>query len=153
MNAPGSHHDWTDANQRLLVAEFARIKARLAGENSTVATEHVIEMRAAMPASSAIDRVADCFGLSTFECDVLLLCAGVEMDSNLAGLCAANSNTQRSQATFGLALAALAEPHWSALSPVRPLRRWRLVEVTDESSLTNARLRIDERVIVIVTLK
>lgn len=148
MNAPDPRQDWTDANQRLLVAEFARIKARLAGEDSKTAMDAADAVQAALPAPSAIDRLVDQFGLSTFERDILLLCAGVEMDSNLAALCAnAQNNPQRSHATFSLALAALEEPHWSALSPVRPLRRWRLVEVTDESSLANARLRIDERVL------
>ena len=148
MNAPDPRHAWTDANQRLMVAEFARIKARLAGEDSKTATDICDEIRAALPAPSAIDRLVDCFGLSPFERDILLLCAGVEMDANLASLCAAaQDNPQRSYATFSLALATLEEPHWSALSPIRPLRRWRLVEVTEESSLANARLRIDERVL------
>jgi hypothetical protein len=148
MNAPNSRLDWTDVNQQLMVAEFARIRARLAGEDSKAVTDDSCEIRAVLPAPSAIDRLVDCFGLSTFERDILLLCAGVEMDTNLATLCAAaQDNPQRSCATFSLALATLEEPHWSALSPVRPLRRWRLVEVSEESGLANARLHIDERVL------
>ena len=37
--------------------------------------------------------------------------------------------------TFGLALAALPTPHWSALAPAAPLRRWRLVELDAGPSL------------------
>jgi len=153
MNAPDPRHGWTDANQRLLVAEFARIKALLAGEDSKAATQNIAtvsadEIRAALPAPAALDRLVDYFGLSPFERDILLLCAGAEMDSNLASLCArAQGNPQHTHATFSLALAALEEPHWSALMPMRPLRRWRLVELTEESGLTNARLHIDERVL------
>ena len=148
MNAPDPHHDWIDANQRLMVAELARIKARLVGDTQEAALATATEIRAALPAQSAIDRLVDCFGLSTFERDLLLLCAGVEMDAKFASLCAtAQSNPQRSYATFSLALATLEEPHWSALSPIRPLRRWRLIEVTEETSLANARIRIDERVL------
>ncbi len=147
MNEP-DYNDWTEANQRYLVAEFARLKARLAGEDSTAAKAAIDELRAILPAPSAIDRLVDRFGLSDFERDVLLLCAGVEMDSGLASLCAdAQGNPQRTQVTFSLALAVLEEPHWSALSPVRPLRRWRLIETGDENGLANARLRIDERVL------
>ena len=54
------------------------------------------------------------------------------MDARLAALCA--SRRRRAPcawATFGLALAVLPEPHWSALTPMRPLRRWRLVEVDE----------------------
>ena len=129
MNAPDPRHAWTDANQRLMVSEFARIKARLSGEDSKTASDICDQIRAALPAPSAIDRLVDSFGLSRFERDIVLLCAGVEMDANLASLCAAaQDNPQRAYATFSLALATLEEPHWSALSPVRPLRRWRLVE-------------------------
>ncbi|MFD0392073.1 AAA family ATPase [Streptomyces nogalater] len=46
-----------------------------------------------------------------------------------------------------LALAALGAPHWSALTPVAPLRRWRIVEPEDETRLTVSRLRLDERVL------
>ena len=148
MTALDMRQDWTEANQQLLVAEFARLKARLAGDDAMTAIDAAIEVRATLPVQSAIDRLVECFSLSTFERDILLLCAGVEMDSSLAALCAtALGSPQRSHATFSLALAALEEPHWSALSPIRPLRRWRLVEVTEESSLANAKLRIDERVL------
>lgn len=148
MNAADPRHDWSNANQRLMVAEFTRIKARLAGEDSKTAMDVSCEVRAALSAPSAIDRLVECFGLSAFERDIVLLCAGVEMDANLASMCAtAQNNPQRSYATFSLAMATLEEPHWSALSPIRPLRRWRLIEVTEETSLANARLRIDERVL------
>jgi hypothetical protein len=49
--------------------------------------------------------------------------------------------------TFSLALAVFNEPHWSALSPSAPLRRWRLIEVNAAESLTVGRIRIDERVL------
>ncbi len=148
MNAPDTRHDWTDANQRLMVAELARIKACLVGEDQESAMATAAEIRTELAAQSAIDRLVDCFGLSTFERDVLLLCAGVELDAKFASLCAtAQSNPQRSYATFSLALATLEEPYWSALSPICPLRQWRLIEVVEETSLANARLRIDERVL------
>ena len=91
---------------------------------------------------------ANSFHLSVFEREVVLLCAGVEMDLRLAARCgAAQGYPQRTYATFGLAPAALAEPHWSALTPSRPLRRFRLVEVEPGHGLTTAPLRIDERIL------
>jgi hypothetical protein len=79
---------------------------------------------------------------------VLLLAAGVEMDAEVARRCSeAHGTMHRPYATFGLALAALGDPHWSALTPVRPLRRWRLIEVDDRDGMANARLRIDERIL------
>lgn len=140
--------DWTEANQRYMVAEFARIKAKLAGEDLTEAQDAINTASGALPTHSAIDRLVDCFGLSTFERGILLLCAGVEMDSKLAALCAtAQGKPSLPYATFALALAVFDEPHWSALAPTGSLRRWRLIVTGDEKSLVNAHLRIDERVL------
>jgi hypothetical protein len=138
--------DWTDANQCYLAAEFARLKAQLSGSDTQVARAGVREARAALPAPAAIDQLAATFGLSGFERDLLLLCAGVEMDSGLAACCAADGSG-RCYASFGLALAILAEPHWSAITPMRPLRLWRFVEVKDDQGLAGSRLHIDERVL------
>jgi len=139
---------WTVANQRVLVAEFARLKARLAGEDGAALAQELSVARASLPAPAAIDVLADAFGLSPFERDVLLLCAGVEMHGALAAQCMLTAEAPAQPfVTFALALARLAEPHWSALAPVGPLRSWRLVEVRDERALTSSRLAIDERVL------
>jgi hypothetical protein len=138
--------DWTEANQRYLAAEFARLKAELSGADVQAASEGVRGVQAGLPGPAAIDQLAKTFALSAFERDLLLLCAGVEMDSELAACCAAGA-PGRPYATFGLALATLAEPHWSAITPVRPLRLWRLLELKDEQALVTNRLNIDERVL------
>jgi hypothetical protein len=147
MNAREFEHDWTAANQRLLIAEFARLKARLDGHASDNPAA-LDNARAAMPAPAAIDYLAERFELSPFERDLLLLCAGLEMDSELAARCAAaQGQNSRVYVTFGLALAVLEDAHWSALTPARPLRRWRLIEVDENAGLSAARLKIDERVL------
>jgi len=150
MNAPAPAMplpDWTDANQRLLVAEFVRLKVMLRGEDDAIAREQVEQSRMLLDEQAAIDRLAERFGLSGFERELLLLAAGVEMDGEFAALCASAGNGQRPWASFGLALAVLPEPHWSALTTTRPLRLWRLIETSDDAALTSARLRIDERVL------
>ena len=148
MNAPHLS-SWADANQRLMAAEFARLKQRLSAEDADEATAAaLVSARAGMPAPAAIDHLSDCFGLGAFERDLLLLCAGTEMNTQLAAQCeAAMGEPHRQGASFGLALAALEGPHWSALAPVGPLRRWRLVEVDEAAGLTRGRLRIDERIL------
>jgi hypothetical protein len=137
--------DWVEVNQRRLVEALARLKHRLRGGGEAMGNDGP-ERDGIAP--TALDRLTQLFGLSDFERDLLLLAAGVEMDAELAALCAtAAGNADRSHASFGLALAALPDPHWSALTPVRPLRRWRLVEPVDDSALSTSRLRIDERVL------
>jgi len=149
MNAPGRIGDWSDANQRVLVAEFRRLGRLLGAPEADAAAEPPEAMRQAMPAPAAIDRLAGTFRLTTFERDLLLLAAGVEMDGRIAALCAAARGelSPRPWASFALALAVLPEPHWSALTPAAPLRRWRLIEVEEAAGLSEARLRIDERVL------
>ena len=141
MTGPAPTLSWTDANQQVLVAEFARLKAQLGGR--APAEEPPIPQ---LPfEASAVGRLVARFGLSGFERDILLLCAAVEMDSELAALCAQGSG--KHGASFALALGALSDPHWSALTPLRPLRRFRLLELDDTCGLTQGRLRIDERVL------
>jgi len=135
-----SWQEWSDANQVYLVGELSRLKARLRGEapgeRAGFGGEGV----------AAIDALSACFSLTGFERDLLLLCAGVEMDAEMAALCGQAGNG-RPHASFGLALASQPDAHWSALTPLRPLRRWRLIEVAEDVPLTTAPLRIDERVL------
>ena len=77
-----------------------------------------------------------------------LLCAGCELSSSFASVCATlQGEGAHTSPTFGLALATLPDPHWNALTPNAPLRRWRLIEVGMGNLLTASPLRIDERVL------
>ena len=138
MNRPVAI-SWAERNQAYLVAEFARLREKLEGQAPG-------ERPQPMTPPAAIDLLAEIFGLSDFERELLLLCAAVEMESAIAERCAA-AGASRGGPTFGLAIATLAEPHWSALAPSAPLRRCRLVEVEPGRGVTGAPLRIDERVL------
>lgn len=169
--------NWHEANRRYLLARLAivgealkkhatRVSGQTAAEQHGVALVHTQseavaaeasdvagrnpdEPESALPIPAALDHLCEVFSLSPFERDLLLMCAGVEFDASLADLCvAAHGEARRSFPTFGLALAALPEAHWSALTSNSPLRRWRLIEVEHgHDHLVNARLRIDERVL------
>jgi hypothetical protein len=89
-------------------------------------------------------------GLSEFERDILLLCIGVELDTRVAALCArAQDDPGRLYPTFALALVLFDKPAWEALSPERPLRYWRLLEINQPGAqpLTASALRPDERIV------
>jgi hypothetical protein len=141
-------HTWHEANQRHLMTALHAVKealARYAGR-----TEPLPPSPAALPldAPSALEQVCVLFGLSSFERDVLVLCAGIELDASLAALCAeAQGDPARTAPTFGLALAALPEAHWSAITPQAALRYWRLVDVGSDHALMTSPLRIDERIL------
>jgi hypothetical protein len=152
---------WTEANQRYLVAAVTDVRIALEqhvasrdGESTIRPTRDarespdLEEARRAMPAPPALETLCGAFGLSPFERNLLLLCAGLELDSRFAQLCAAaQRDHDRPYPTFSLALATLAEPHWSAISPGGALRYWRLIQPLGGNVVTTSPLRIDERVL------
>lgn len=98
----------------------------------------------------ALEILARRFALSRFERDVLLLCVAIELDTGIAGLCArAQQDPSRAYPTFALALALFDEAAWDVLSPERPLRYWRLLEIHQPGAqpLTTSPLGADERVV------
>ena len=89
-------------------------------------------------------------GFSRFERDAFLLCAAMEMDTRIPALCAqAQDDPGRPYPTFALILALFDEPAWDIMSPERPLRYWRLVEIVQTAAqpLATSPLRADERIV------
>lgn len=98
----------------------------------------------------ALELLAERLGLSAFERDTLLLCAAMELDTRIAGLCArAQQDASRPYPNFALAMSLFDHPSWDALSPERPLRFWRLIEINQPGAqpLISSALRIDERIV------
>jgi ATP-dependent 26S proteasome regulatory subunit len=151
--------DWQLANQKYLAISLERVRAALQrcvarsqGKASTAATDdaaiaELATISAQLSPPPALLSLCKAFRLTAFERDVLVLCAGVELSASLAQLCGTVQGIQQAYPTFSLALAALPEADWSALTPVCPLRRWRLIELGNSESLTQSHLRIDERVL------
>mgnify|MGYP001545172310 FL=1 len=98
----------------------------------------------------AMDMLAERLGLSVFEQNLLLLSAAPELDTRISGLCArTQDDSQKAFPTFALALALFDSPSWDALSPERPLRYWRLIEIYPSATqaLTASPIRADERIV------
>jgi hypothetical protein len=89
------------------------------------------------------------FGLNPFERNILMLCAALELDGKTAALCAKAQPSSRPYATFSLALQVFDDAEWDALSPQRPLRYWRLLEINQPGAepLVTSALRADERIV------
>ncbi len=136
---------WSTANQRDLVRAVDRVRHLLERYGTSEPQTDADGSHGAEPFALAM--LVRAFDLSPFERDIVLLCAGVELDARFASLLAdAHGEPSRRTPTFGLALALLPHAHWSALSPDAPLRAWRLLELSG-SGVTTAALRIDERVL------
>lgn len=96
----------------------------------------------------ALLALAQRFGLDSFETDILWLCVAVELDATLpAAIAAAQAGV--AVPTFALALRLFDDAAWDALSPHRPLRHLRLLEINQPgaTALTAAALRADERIV------
>jgi ATP-dependent 26S proteasome regulatory subunit len=109
-----------------------------------------LESAAAVEPPPALLLLAKQLGLTPFEQNILLLCAAMELDTRVAGLCAqAQDNPNRVYPTFALVLSLFDDPSWDALSPDRPLRYWRLLEINQPGAqpLTTSALRADERIV------
>jgi ATPase family protein associated with various cellular activities (AAA)/winged helix domain-containing protein len=155
-----AHTNWYEANQAHLAAALSQVRSELesflANADSQEQSEKVRTAEGAVPAANdwpfsqppALEHVCSLFELSTFERKVLLMCAGAEMDSRFPVLYAAvHKDAQRTQPTFSLALSVFADAHWSAVTPVRPLRQWHLLQVSSGETLATSPLRIQERVL------
>jgi hypothetical protein len=115
---------------------------------------HAAEQRMRAAESSdpppAMTLLARRTGMTDFERDVLLLCVAIELDTRMAPLCArAQDDASRPFPTYALAMAVFENPSWDAISPDRPLRYWRLIEISQLTTqpLTTSAMRADERIV------
>lgn len=158
--------DWSKANQHYLSGLIKLLRARI--ENYTMSVSGAVEsleqpvfyseekelkeFEASMTEQPAIEKLATIFGLTSFEKNILLMCAAADLESGWNDLVTNESNNEAVfQSTFGFGLTALPDAHWSAISPASPLRYWRFVEVNKTQSLTRSPLRIDEHILHYIT--
>ncbi|MFB7936511.1 ATP-binding protein [Streptomyces sp. NPDC056049] len=142
MSAPGTREE---ADRAVLVAELDVIRARLRGDDPAEAETGLATARERIEGATLLDDIAHGFALTPFERAVLLLAAGPELVGGTAQDIAAAGGDPRP--TFALALAHLPEPHWSALTPHGPLRRWHLVRPVEPTTPTRSPLVVPERVL------
>lgn len=160
-------HGWMEGHQRYLMASLALIHRRLErcarshsdalrdvtpgqapsdDDRAIRAAQAELELaRRSLEKPAPLDILCQAFGLTGFERDLLLLCAGVELNTAIADACDAMQGSP--MATFGLALRALPEAAWGPLAPDSPLRRWHLVSLGSGASLASRPLRIDDYIL------
>jgi ATPase family associated with various cellular activities (AAA) len=124
--------------------------ARVNDEQIAEALKAMDDAASTLTPPPALVLLAQRFGLSRFERDLLLLCAATELDTRVGPLCdMAQGGWGRPHPTFALAMTLFDEPAWDVLSPERPLRYWRMIEVTQQGAtpLTASPLAADEWVV------
>ena len=127
--------DWIEANRRYLLAALGCVRnavrravgnANAGGGEGAAALpsadddeQALHEAADALPSPSALETLVAAFCLSPFERGAALV-RGVELDSRFATDCLGGRGDGPPFPTFGQAMAALPDPHWSALAPPRP---------------------------------
>jgi ATPase family associated with various cellular activities (AAA) len=98
----------------------------------------------------ALELLGHRFGLSRFERLTLLLASSMELDPGMAARFARASNDPSAPfPTLALAVSIIPGAAWDAVSPHRPLRYWRLLELHQGygEPVMAARIRADERIV------
>lgn len=144
-------HDEPEKSEPVVVAPAGRsARRRRTNVRRAEASLDHLPFDAAMDPPPALVALGHRFELSAFELDVLLLCVAMELDTRVGASCArAHDDPHKPYPTFALAFALFDGAAWEALSPERPLRFWRLIEIAQRGSapLTTTSLRADERIV------
>ena len=146
--------DWENFNQRYLLQSIQKIKRALEikvqkslsemDEDQINGYEEIIDEKIV----PSLEQVCFSFALSSFERDILLLCAAMELDPCFGALCSlAHGDDNKKYPTFGLAMEIFGNSHWNAFLPSSPLRRWQLIEIGNGMALTLSPLKINERIL------
>ena len=150
---------WQEGNARYLATALTSLRLRLERmangngdetDSLQLSDREIALCESQMAPPPALVVLAQRLGLSRFEQQVLLLCAAMELDTRIAELCArAQNDAARQHPTFALALALFDDAAWDVMSPERPLRYWRLIDIhqSQARTLTTSALRADERVV------
>lgn len=168
MKEKGQLNQWQERNEHYLCAALNWLRLRLMRlaetveeQNASSKEKRVTEKEITRAAADMLNAEATepppalvilgrRFGLSRFELEVLLLCAAMELDTRTSALCArAQDESNRCYPTFALAMTLFDQPAWDVLSPERPLRYWRLIEINPSAvqPLMVSPIRTDERIV------
>ncbi|MET0461931.1 MAG: ATP-binding protein [Chitinophagaceae bacterium] len=159
--------DWGAMNARYLSAylEWLRLKmvrqalSYASGSDAADMTRNETETEKAAEVIAALEQsrpgpalaiLKRRFLLSDFEQHILFLCAAMELDTRIPSLCSkAQDDLNKPFPTFALAMSLFGDAAWDALSAQRPLRYWRLIEVsrTHGQPLIGSLIKGDERII------
>ncbi|XHX79877.1 MAG: ATP-binding protein [Stenomitos frigidus ULC029] len=148
---------WHEANARHLSAaiHWLRLKLQQRMPDATVTTAEIAIAEERMLETAAIDpppaliTLSFALGLTEFEQSLLLLCAAMELDTEITSFCAKIQGESQRYPTFALALSLFDQPIWDVVSPERPLRSWRLIEIHQSGAqpLTVSPIKADERIV------
>jgi AAA+ superfamily predicted ATPase len=160
--SPDNIEIWENLNRQYLVTEIElvhlEISNYLAGQGKQTGNKNfekesrsleneLKSLAEEMESPAAIMKICNLFGLSEFERKILVLCAGLELDSNIAATLSKKGASGSPLPTFSLCMSVFRDAHWSAFLPESPLRHWYLIELLRSDLLTLSPIKINESVL------
>ena len=145
-----THEIWTKQNQQYLVMRVREVQHALEKENSEppgIDFSKSDAFAAEMINPPALISLGRIFDLSEFELFVILICAGYELDGQFANAIRSQTHLPKNKPCFELAFCLFPGGNWNAVTPVAPLRHWRLLELERGDNLIGSQLHIDECVL------
>jgi ATPase family associated with various cellular activities (AAA) len=136
--------EWQDLNIAYLMAEIHNALLRVQNQDAQHLSK---DIEAFSNFKSSLDHLCSTFSLSSFERDILLLCAGAEFIPNFGEVLGQNQLLVNGLPTLRCIFSVLKHPQWKALAAQAPLRRWQLIEVGGGSMLMTAPLRVTESIL------
>lgn len=145
----GKERHWFGQSKKSTQATSKSRKKESTSREIDQALQKIEELEASDP-PPALNLLSNSLGLSSFDRQVLIFCAALSLDTQMAALCArAHGDANKPYPTFALAFSLFDDPDWNALSPHAPLRYWKLLEINQPGAepLTSAALTADERIV------
>ncbi|NEO35602.1 MAG: AAA family ATPase [Moorea sp. SIOASIH] len=145
--APQTKTNWYHSNISSLFQEILRVRNYL--ENYIEGKKNLQTVTEFIDDTSALAQLCNKFLLSPFERDILLMCAGMEIEPYFHSLFAkAQKNSpNKNYPTLSLAFDALPGANWGVLSPQRPLLNLQLLHIEPGLILSQSPLYIDQRIL------
>ncbi|WP_287255475.1 hypothetical protein [Moorena sp. SIO4E2] len=145
--APLSQTNWYHSNLSSLFQEIERVRNYL--ENYIEGKKNQQTVTEIVDNTSALAQLCNKFLLSPFERDILLMCAGMEIEPLFHSLfaIAQKNSPNKNYPTLSLAFDAIPGANWGVLSPQRPLLYWQLLQIEPGLILSQSPLIIDQRIL------
>jgi AAA+ superfamily predicted ATPase len=158
-----TQEQWMDLNKSYLMAAVSDVKTELMAYSERMNLKHGLsnlvqltetagkesrgKLAENLAAPPALQVLAACLQLSSFERKILVMCVGAELDIELATIITNLQKDSSQLPTLSLAMAAFKDSHWSAIYPEAPLRYWNLINLFGNGLLTQSTCSINEYIL------
>ena len=150
-----SNQEYLQARMEVILAAFEARSQRSETKSDKIfetaagkaAGKRALEIATGMSSPPALDMLTMRFGLSSFESNVVVALASLELTGPMADFARKQNPDGVPRLTFSGLFGSLQEAHWSSTGPESPLRYWRMFESSSDSFSVHSLVRLDESIL------